>query len=1303
MDPLTTGLITQASKRAIEHGKEKFVDLFYSEVGAFLKVLKKEIGHDPTIPWEQIDSGRVNPEFIGIAQSLIEGHPGAREAMNEFIGSLQIPDTYGNEKEAKEKISRAMMRAAVEAPRSDRVALLASERRIEESIERRNVLGVEESGNKRDEQLKRQLREALETAFQGVGSSAAGIDPEYVRAQIETKLWSDGALDSSAIAEQEPYGDPDTSLGRQRPNSRTTALRLRSSDAKRIDRVLTELGRDDPDGIEVLRGLLADGGMDSVVRSLKSDTLEGRSPALLDAEGQIAGLHGAFAEAERAHLAAAEQCGLVGNQVRQLVRAASMASALGKPDRAAELRNRAEGISPGHPAIVIAEARAESDPDRALALLEDVSPESDREALLLHISRAQAYLYKSEFDQADEELAAARHIEPDDLGVREVEAMLPWLQAREDVAEGRSPDVEKLLEAAGVFRGMAADLATHNRESEQGQLLARAAEAAVLAGDPGAAIEALELAPERGLMAPQATAALGNAAMLAGRPDMAARLTAGASEGGKDGLVLADAKLHSDSAEERKDAAAHLADLLSSDDDEVRDQAAYSLLSGAVAHRDVDWNEQAAEIVDRRNSVVAAVLRAELLAAEGKFEPAEAVLLPHVSDSRAQRLLVYYAERQKAWTKARDRLTELVKTRSDGGMWLRLANATWRAGSPLEAREIYLRLARDADLDAALRGAAFSGAVELVGNNFEEIRKLASEWREELPSEQNAIWNLMFALARLARHDEAYELSVAERPDADTPERAVLYAEILGRAADGSDALRAIAALSDRYDKKVEALEGLFIATALQVEQEDPSQIDGRMGGRIRESIARFPERFPDQDYIRSFAVPESAEEFEALLEEHAGGNTAQRQRQVQQEIVDGAQPVNTLAAVAPHGELSRAWAGLAVLPLGFSAEPTDQVERDAAAGSIGKGVVWDTAAMFVTGGLGADHPALVRGLFPGSRISQESLENADLALANTPRRGHMETVQNPDTGTFEGLRESDDAELDRLARINKGMVDLARSLGPEPWAGSGGDKRLDEMHEKAAAHRSWREMAATLALAKRRNMPLFSDDRWIRNAARAFGIEAFGTVALIDVLAEREAIDPNHRAYLRRLLFVAGAWGLRPTGTEMIAFARSSEFLLDGAMAGALTDRAAWRSQPVQYLHQALAFLQVVHEEAPERFRIWSLRILDALQGSTPELPKDDATKTLVALAWDIGDDAELTTPALRELIRVVRRLPLRMTEYAFDPVKAAFNFILQSLPVQSQLRPMLFIRLVGQLPPEDIEWALDTYVKPPRRTGPA
>lgn len=1301
MDPVTAGLITQAGKRALEHGKERFIDLFYSEVGAFLKVLKKEIGSDPTIPWEEISLARVNPEFVGIAQSMIDGNPGARDAMKGFLSSLEVPSTHADSQEVRQRIFDAMMLAAAEAPRSDRAAALASERRIEETVQRRETHDAA-SFEKRDEQLKRRLQGVVNATIQAAGLSAADLNPDQIRAQIEAEIWSEGTLDSNALRDDDPPAGPASSVRGQPAGSRALDLGLPAADVKAVDRLLDQLDRDDPDGAEILRGLLADGGMDSIVKSLRSGDLEGRSAVLLDAEAQIAGIHGAFTEAEQAHVAASERRETASDKARQLVRAAAMAAARGDNDRAEEYRGTAEGISPGHPAVAIAEARGISDPDEVLSRLNRIQPESDREAQVLHISRAQAFLTKGAFDQAHQALSVARRIDPDDLGVREVEAMLSWLRAHQELAEGRPPDTQELLEAARIFRALAADLANHNREAEQGQLLARAAEAAVMAGDLDSAMDALQLAPAPELMGSEASSALGNAAMLAGRPDIAAQMTADVIEDGKDGLALADAKLHSDSAEERTEAATRLVELLDSQDQGVRNHAAYSLLSGALDHPDLGWNERAADIVGQRSPAIAAVLRAEFVAHEGQYEHAESILLPHVGDSRAQRALINYAEEREDWPKAHDRLVELVKTRGDGGTFLRLAKAASLAGYSDEARDIYLRLARDTELDEALRGAAFGGAVEIAGNDFEEIRKLAAEWYREIPGDQNATWNLMFALARLARHSEAYELSVTERPDASTPERAILYAEILGRAASGDDALRAIAALSDRYDRKVEALEGLFIATALKLEQEDASQIDERMGERIRESLERFPERFPDQTFMQSFAAPTSAEEFEALLEDHAGGNTAQRQRQVQKEIVDGVQPVNTLAVVAPHSELGRAWAGLDVLPLGFANVATDRIEGEGALAAIGKGVIWDSAGMFVTGGLGGEHLALVRGIFPGSRIAQETLEDADLALANTPRKGHMETIQDPDTGAFHGLRESDDAELERIAMINRGMVEVARSLDPQPWVEYGADERLVEMYEGAGEHQPWRAMVATLALAKRLEMPLFSDDRWIRNAARAFGVEAFGTVALLDALAEKEAIDSDRHAYLRRALFAAGGWGLSPKREEMIAIARSGGFFQSRTVIGVLRDRASWRSQPVPYMHHALALLQVVFEEDRDSFDRWARQIIDALQTSTPEMPKGEAAKTLLALAWDLNGNAELSAPALRALIDVIRRLPLRMTDIGFDPVRAALDFILGSLPAEpSQLRAALFARVVGQLSLEDMAQAIEIYMGSPPTHG--
>lgn len=68
---------------------------------------------------------------------------------------------------------------------------------------------------------------------------------------------------------------------------------------------------------------------------------------------------------------------------------------------------------------------------------------------------------------------------------------------------------------------------------------------------------------------------------------------------------------------------------------------------------------------------------------------------------------------------------------------------------------------------------------------------------------------------------------------------------------------------------------------------------------------------------------------------------------------------------------------------------------------------------------------------------------------------------------------------------------------------------------------------AATLAVARRLDLPIFSDDRYVRLSARQMGLPAFGTVALLDVLADRRIISDDLREVARKRLLASRAVGL--------------------------------------------------------------------------------------------------------------------------------------------------------------------------------
>jgi hypothetical protein len=66
--------------------------------------------------------------------------------------------------------------------------------------------------------------------------------------------------------------------------------------------------------------------------------------------------------------------------------------------------------------------------------------------------------------------------------------------------------------------------------------------------------------------------------------------------------------------------------------------------------------------------------------------------------------------------------------------------------------------------------------------------------------------------------------------------------------------------------------------------------------------------------------------------------------------------------------------------------------------------------------------------------------------------------------------------------------------------------------------------LLASLSVAARMGLPLFSDDRVIRNLAREVGIPSFGTVALLEALERRSFIDSPVNEEAVQALSDAGA-----------------------------------------------------------------------------------------------------------------------------------------------------------------------------------
>ncbi len=1057
-------------------------------------------------------------------------------------------------------------------------------------------------------------------------------------------------------------------------------------------KVLGAFKEHDPKAAERLGEILREAGHLGVAQYL-AETSNLSTHALVGGARLIA-QHGMFEEAETTYLRAADQESDPFREARQLVGAATMAQSQGDEGRFRDLLKQAAEMSPDHPDVAIAEARSSPDASYMLERLSDVAePEDKDERALLHVVRSQAHLNLNEFDEAEAELLEAETASPENAAVLEAKALSAWMLTRADAPD--KPSRDELRAAAKYFEGLAKEIAQQGRAEVEAELRSRAAETYAFAGSPTEGARVLESLDAEGL--PIATReGLANAALLSRRPDLIGRFLTKDDDDPGAKLLRADAALLGDADESgRARAAADLKALLESEDEGLQAQAAYALLSGSSLHADVPWNEAAAEIVRERKPRVEAVLRAERQRIDGDKDAAEASLLAHAQDPMVLRQLRDYAAQDERWSQARDRSRRLYDLTGEAQDRLALADTSRRAGDTDTAEREFLALARAPEVADQIRSSAFAGAMEIVGanRNYTATHELASEWHKALPDDANGLWNLLFSLARLARHDEAYELLGQAKPDADTPERALLLAEILFRAAPKAEALGRIAELSDRFNREIEGLEASFLQASLEAEQFS-EDIPKELIERTKETWANFRTRFPDTEFVQVFEAPTTPEEFADLMEQVGSVDSARLQKEAFDAIRDGKGPVNAVTAFSPGAHLGGTWLRLNVLPLGFSIDRSDEADRETARTALGSAAVWDASSLFISGGLGAEYADRTLAALPGSLIVNDTLEDTDQEVVRAPTPGQMESVSDPDEPGRVGIRELSDEEVSRTRTMAEGMRALAKRFRAEPGPSLDTAPELAELYEQSPDS-AWKALTASLALAQRLDLPLFSDDRWIREQARGMGIRSFGTLALLDVMAERSVITKQDRQELRQRLMRNNAWGLRPNREELIDLAEESGWDVTPALVGGLNDRATWRAQPVHYWSEVMGLLEAAFDSDEDQLRPWLLRAIDSFMRATPEFPASVVVELLLLAAWPLDqNENRLSEGCFRRLVREVKSLP-PWVPVSGDPVLSAISSLIGFFDGQpTQVRFAIFKQIANRLELADRNSAYLTFI---------
>ena len=294
--------------------------------------------------------------------------------------------------------------------------------------------------------------------------------------------------------------------------------------------------------------------------------------------------------------------------------------------------------------------------------------------------------------------------------------------------------------------------------------------------------------------------------------------------------------------------------------------------------------------------------------------------------------------------------------------------------------------------------------------------------------------------------------------------------------------------------------------------------------------------------------------------------------------------------------------------------------------------------ALAVVGTLSGETGDKIRLALPASVVAQATLDDV-ARTGDDPAAGRDEySVIGFDPSADRGwIKEHTNEDVARQRAESARTVELVRALNVRPDVGAGRPTEVDGFlldEDREPAFATW---PATLAVGERDQLPLYSDDRFVRAHARRAGVQAFGTIALVDAMTDAAYLSPEERDEIRLHLLARGAHGVGATLDELLREARHSNWSLTPSLAFGLTDPTNWGPNVAETFRKWSAFPRAGFDEADEdKFRLWVLRFLDAAQAGLRPRTHGFVAQSLLMVAWEPFTPAR--RPFLHALIREVR-----------------------------------------------------------------
>lgn len=531
--------------------------------------------------------------------------------------------------------------------------------------------------------------------------------------------------------------------------------------------------------------------------------------------------------------------------------------------------------------------------------------------------------------------------------------------------------------------------------------------------------------------------------------------------------------------------------------------------------------------------------------------------------------------------------------------------------------------------------------------------------RQYLGAEENprVRWALALALAREGQPEAAWHVvtTAPETLHPLEPFHAQLYLQLLARFGTPEQVVSQAVAALKRFGMENEEFAAAVLAITMTASaiDEDDEHSEEDLPAEVSELhllMQQFAERYPDsQRFVPITVDPDDpASIIEAFAERLRPGH-AQRVR-LEDDVALGRIPIGILTSVLQtryaEGFLRLAGGGLRVrspLLAQREAERTDAqdfLQRPEARSLV------DASALH-TCALLSDHLrdqilAVHRRLL----LTKESLTDLKLARDSVALRGSG-SVGLDRSGNFYVTETSEEQRLALRHRAQL-MLDLAQIADFIPSTAVAATDGRDP-----ARFQPWLNLAPTAA---EQEAFLWCDDTALRGLARAAGVATFGTMELVEVLAERGDLSEDQQDQIHLELVAERVFDLDLTG-RMLAIQAEKDQWGPGAAAAALARPWTWQNPRLGFdlLDEAIS-RNAATPDVTEGWMFAAAYGCCRLQ-ATPDLIAEGARLVLVRSMVSAGLGPAMTPP----LVRGVRAAAADLG--ADDPVPAIWADLSEQL----------------------------------------